>query len=74
MQADRISKIFRSFADVLLYQFIDISASRAEQSDNISCSVVSQTGIDRGSGILTGALVAVCFHPAGKGFRIRGVL
>jgi len=35
-----IPKIFRPFSNVLQHQFIDIRASGAEQSYNISCSVV----------------------------------
>jgi hypothetical protein len=42
MKADIISKIFRPFSDVLLYQTIDIHTSVAEQSQNISGSVVPQ--------------------------------
>jgi len=40
MQADVIPKIFHSFSNVLDDQFIDIHTSGAEQSNNISCSVV----------------------------------
>jgi len=41
MEADLvIPKIFRPFSNVLQHQFIDIRTSGAEQSNNISCSVV----------------------------------
>src|ERR1017187_640433 len=40
MQADLIPKISRSFSNVLQYQCIDIQTSRAEQSNNISGSVL----------------------------------
>ncbi len=40
MEADLIPKIFRPFSNVLQHQFIDIPTSGAEQSNNISCSVV----------------------------------
>ena len=42
MKAELIPKIFRPFSNVLQYQFIDILTSGAEQSNNISCSVVPQ--------------------------------
>ena len=42
MEADLIPKIFRPFSNVLQHQFIDIPTSGAEQSNNISCSVVPQ--------------------------------
>ena len=40
MEADRISKIFRPFSNVLQHQFVHVPTSGAEQSNNISCSVV----------------------------------
>jgi len=40
MNADHIPKIFRPFSDVLPDQFRDIQTSGAEQSNNISRSVV----------------------------------
>jgi len=42
MQADVIPKILRPCSNVLTYQVTDIRTSRTEQSNNISCSVVSQ--------------------------------
>jgi adenylylsulfate kinase len=42
MDADRIPNIFGPFSNVLQYQLIDIGTSGAEQSNNISCSVVPQ--------------------------------
>ena len=42
MEADLVPKIFRPFSNVLQHQFIDIQTSGAEQSNNISCSVVPQ--------------------------------
>ena len=43
MEADPIPKIFRPFSNVLQDQSIDIQTSGAEQSNNISCSVVPRT-------------------------------
>jgi hypothetical protein len=40
MEADLIPEIFRPFSNVVPHQFIDIPTSGAEQSNNISCSVV----------------------------------
>src|SRR5580658_1089654 len=57
MQADRIPKIFGPFSDVLLDQFIDIPASSAEQSNDISRSVGSQARTNAETGILTNAFV-----------------
>jgi len=44
MEADPIPKVFRSFSNVLLYQFFDIQKSGVAQSNNINCSVVPPMG------------------------------
>src|SRR5271155_2582324 len=46
VETDLISKISRPFSNVLQYQSIDIPSSGAEQSNNISCSVVPLTRDD----------------------------
>src|SRR5580692_4432253 len=71
MQADGISEIFRSFSGIVQNQFVDISTSAAEQSDNINRSAVSETCVEGQRGILTSPLAPVCLDC--RRFQIRGL-